>query len=52
MCTQRLSGNWPPLRPSAGFARRSHAQDGLRGGHPERTLSEAEAAIAGRPPLP
>ncbi|MDW8326224.1 MAG: hypothetical protein RMK99_06630 [Anaerolineales bacterium] len=37
----------PPLRPSAGFARRSHAQDGLRGGHPERTLSEAEGSGCG-----
>ncbi|MDW8325800.1 MAG: hypothetical protein RMK99_04475 [Anaerolineales bacterium] len=42
----------PPLRPSAGFAKRSHAQEVLRGGHPERTLSEAEAVIAGCPPLP
>ncbi|MDW8326935.1 MAG: hypothetical protein RMK99_10240 [Anaerolineales bacterium] len=42
----------PPLCPSAGFAKRSHAQDVLRGGHPERMLSEAEAVIAGRPPLP
>ncbi|MDW8326492.1 MAG: hypothetical protein RMK99_08000 [Anaerolineales bacterium] len=31
----------------AGFAERSHAQDVLRGGHPEQTLSEAEAVIAG-----
>ncbi|MDW8325593.1 MAG: hypothetical protein RMK99_03415 [Anaerolineales bacterium] len=42
----------PLLRPSAGFAKRSHAQAVLHGGHPERTPSEAEAAIAGRPPLP
>ncbi|MDW8326174.1 MAG: hypothetical protein RMK99_06375 [Anaerolineales bacterium] len=42
----------PPLRPSAGFAKRSHTQDVLRSGHLERTPSEAEAVIAGRPPLP
>ncbi|MDW8328327.1 MAG: hypothetical protein RMK99_17345 [Anaerolineales bacterium] len=42
----------PPLRPSAGFAKRSHAQEVLRGGHPERMLSEAEAAVEGHPPLP
>ncbi|MDW8327228.1 MAG: hypothetical protein RMK99_11720 [Anaerolineales bacterium] len=42
----------PPLRPATGFAKRNRAQDVLRGRHPERTPSEAEAAIAGRPPLP
>ncbi|MDW8326181.1 MAG: hypothetical protein RMK99_06410 [Anaerolineales bacterium] len=42
----------PPLRPSVGFAKRSHTQDVLRSGHLERTPSEAEAVIAGRPPLP
>ncbi|MDW8325690.1 MAG: hypothetical protein RMK99_03905 [Anaerolineales bacterium] len=44
----------PPLCPSASFAERSQAQDVLRGGHPERTLSEAEAVAKakGRPPFP
>ncbi|MDW8327959.1 MAG: hypothetical protein RMK99_15460 [Anaerolineales bacterium] len=42
----------PPLRPSAGFAKRRHTQNVLRGGHPEQTPSEAEAAVAGRPPFP
>ncbi|MDW8326451.1 MAG: hypothetical protein RMK99_07790 [Anaerolineales bacterium] len=32
----------PPLCPSTGFAKRSHAQAVLRGGHPERTPSDAK----------
>ncbi|MDW8326552.1 MAG: hypothetical protein RMK99_08305 [Anaerolineales bacterium] len=42
----------PPLRLSAGFAKRSHAQEVLRGGHPERMPGEAEAVVAGHSLLP
>ncbi|MDW8327187.1 MAG: hypothetical protein RMK99_11510 [Anaerolineales bacterium] len=34
----------PPLRPSAGFAERSHAQDVLRGRRSSTTLRSAQDA--------